>query len=245
MGKHSKIEWTDHTWNPWQGCKKVSAGCENCYMFREKKRYGQNPDIVIRSKPATFRKPLNWKDPAKIFVCSWSDFFIEEADDWRPEAWEIMGHAQEHTFLLLTKRPENIASRLPVGWIEGMHKYFPNVWIGVTAENQKMADLRIPILLDIPAQVRFVSCEPLLGPIVFDSWTDGPCYSRTEKLDWVIVGGESGKNCREMRPEWARSIRDQCAFAEVPFFMKQMTGNTKKTREMIPSDLMIREFPDG
>ena len=263
MGKNSNISWTDHTWNPWQGCKKVSAGCKNCYMFRDKARYGQDPEIVIRSKPATFNKPMTWKDPAMVFVCSWSDFFIEEADAWRDDAWEIIRNSPQLIFQILTKRPERIIEHLPFGWGDG----YPNVWMGVTAENQEMADLRIPILLNLPAAVHFVSCEPLLGKIIFprivgrtatwdslSGWgviTRGICGQmipnmRGPRLDWVIVGGESGPGCRDMNPEWAELIRYQCDYEfddGTPFFMKQMSGNTKAEREAIPEDLIIREFP--
>ena len=233
MGKNSNISWTDHTWNPWQGCKKVSAGCKNCYMFRDKARYGQDPEIVIRSKPATFNKPMTWKDPAMVFVCSWSDFFIEEADAWRDDAWEIIRNSPQLIFQILTKRPERIIEHLPFGWGDG----YPNVWMGVTAENQEMADLRIPILLGVPAVKRFLSCEPMLGPIHLAQhfWTSG--------IHWVIVGGESGPECREMNKHWAGVTRIQCEEAGVPFFMKQMSGNTKAEREAIPEDLMIRRFP--
>ena len=113
MAENSKIQWTDHTWNPWQGCRKVSPGCLNCYMYRDKKRYGQDPATVVRSKPPTFNKPLKWHDPAKVFVCSWSDFFIEDADEWRDDAWEIMRRTPHLTYQILTKRPRNIKDRLP------------------------------------------------------------------------------------------------------------------------------------
>ena len=243
MGKNSKIDWTDHTWNCWQGCKKVSAGCQNCYMFRDKKRYGQDPDKVIRSKPATFNKPMTWKDPAMVFVCSWSDFFIEEADAWRYMAWDIIRNSPQLIFQILTKRPERIMDHLPSDWGEG----YPNVWLGVTAENQEMADLRIPPLLFIPAAKRFVSCEPLLGPVNLDqlnTFTNIPEFVNSLlSLDWVIAGGESGPSCRHMDPAWALDIKDDCFFWDVPFFMKQMSGNTKALREAIPEDLLIREFP--
>lgn len=116
MGKNSGIEWTDHTWNPWQGCLKVSPGCKQCYMYRDKKRYGQDPMVVVRSKPGTFRKPLQWKQPAKVFTCSWSDFFIEQADNWIDDAWNIIRQTPHLTYQILTKRPENIKDRLPEDW---------------------------------------------------------------------------------------------------------------------------------
>ena len=159
MGKNSSIEWTDHTWNPWQGCHPISAGCANCYMFRDKRRYGQDPSVVVRSKRATFCKPAHWNEPAKVFTCSWSDFFIEEADPWRDEAWDIIQTTPWLTYLILTKRIERAAQNLPTAWP------FPNVWLGVSVENQQTADERIPILLQASAAVRFVSVEPMLGPV--------------------------------------------------------------------------------
>lgn len=270
MAENSNIAWTDHTWNPWQGCRKVSLGCLNCYMFRDKKRYGQNPSKVVRSKPPTFNKPLRWKEPAKVFVCSWSDFFIEDADPWRDEAWSIIRNSRHLTFLLLTKRPENIKARLPEDWP------LPNVWLGVTAENQEQADKRISLLLSVEASVRFLSIEPMLGPIDLrrikpwhlkhgpdgadclsgGSWghehvrhmagQDSPGYcnhSDGPRVDWVICGGESGPNAREMKEEWAKDVMAQCLDCHVPFFMKQMSGSTKEKREEIPEYLNVREFP--
>lgn len=257
MGKNSNIDWTDHTWNPWQGCRKVSPGCANCYMFRDKKRYGQDPATVIRSKPATFNKPLSWQDPAKVFVCSWSDFFIEDADQWRDDAWEIMRSTPHLTYQLLTKRPENIKDRLPDDWLE-----FKNIQLGVTVENQEQADRRIPLLFSIPSDCRFLSCEPLIEPIELKEylsaqrlWRDDQVlyaelahnYANCDlpKLHWVICGGESGANAREMHPYWAEDIALECLCVGVPFFMKQMSGNTKTKREAIPEYLQVREFPRG
>lgn len=234
MGENTAISWTDHTWNPWQGCHKVSPACDNCYMYRDKKRYGQDPCIVKKSAKDTFYLPYKSKliKPGdKIFVCSWSDFFIEEADEWRSEAWDIILQTPEFKYLILTKRPENIKDRLPLKWGNG----WPNVWLGVTAENQEMADLRIPILLQIQAAVRFVSIEPMLsgirlnrldkGDYIIDS-LEGMVYylgggRAIKKLDWIICGGESGPNARPMHPDWARGLRDQCQAAGVPFFLKQ------------------------
>jgi protein gp37 len=240
MGASTAIAWTDATWNCWQGCHKVSAGCKNCYMFTDKKRYGQTPDVVIRSAAATFNAPLKWaKNREKyghinrVFVDSWSDFFIEEADAWRAEAWAIIRQTPNLTYQLCTKRPERIAACLPADWGTG----YPNVWLMVTAENQPMADLRIPILLRIPAVVHGVSVEPMVGPVRLDRIGEEPegylnalaavvhCDGRGTKsitgLDWVICGGESGPNARPMLPEWAESLRDQCAVTGTPFFFKQ------------------------
>lgn len=252
MGKNSKIDWTDHTWNPWHGCRKVSAGCMNCYMYRDKKRFGSDPEKVVRATFPTFTLPCRIKEPSRIFVCSWSDFFIEDADPWRDGAWDIMRVTPHLTYLILTKRPENIIDRLPSGWP------WPNVWLGVTAENQEMADKRIPILLQIPAAVRFVSIEPMLGPVDLDDLTlrfadrsehhfnalscdvdvddDGDFHGKC--LDWVICGGESGPNPRPMEEEWAYDLLNQCRYAGVKFFMKQMSG-----RQPIPDYLNVREFP--
>lgn len=260
MGKDSLIEWTDHTWNPWQGCLQVSPGCDNCYMFREKRRFGQEPRHVIRSSPATFDKPLSWKEDAKVFTCSWSDFFIEYADQWRDGAWEIIRSCPHLTFQILTKRPKNIVDRLPADWP------LPNVWLGVTAETQHEANLRISLLLRIPAAVRFVSVEPMLGAVDISQFLgkvsgcnlccrtskdscraqSGDCCHANETapgLDWVICGGESGPQARAMQVEWAESLREQCAAAGVPFFMKQMSGKAKVEREKIPQHLVMKQFP--
>ena len=212
MGENTAIAWTDNTWNPWQGCHKVSAACDNCYMYRDKKWHGQDPTVVKRSANATFRLPRNWIKPEdegkKVFVCSWSDFFIEEADKWRDEAWDIMRNTRWLTYQLLTKRPERIANCLPSDWGKG----WPNVWLGVTAENREMWDERVSVLKPILAAVHFVSYEPALGPLG-DIDLSG--------IEWMICGGESGPNARPMHPDWARSLRDQCVAASVPFFFKQ------------------------
>jgi protein gp37 len=207
-------------------------------MFREEKFRGRDPDVVVRSK-TTFKDPLKWKLPRKVFTCSLSDFFIEEADAWRGEAWAII-KATPHTYQILTKRPENIAARLPKDWGEG----YPNVWLVVSTENQDAADLRIPILLEIPAAVRGLSCEPLLEELKVKAWLYGKGYPWMEqpqpmgtrekfdkehpfwdaKIDWVICGGESGAGYREMNLDWARSLRDQCKAAGVAFWYKQSSG---------------------
>jgi protein gp37 len=215
MAKNSNIEWTDATWNPWMGCTKVSPGCRNCYMFRDQKRFGHDPTVIRRSK-TTFRNPLRWKEPRMIFVCSWSDFFHEDVPlTWLDEAWDIMRRTPHHTYLLLTKRASVIRHSLPEDWENG----YPNVWIGVSVESNEQ-DWRLVALEEISATVKFVSAEPLLGP--FET-----LYSFTPSIDWVIVGGESGPDYRQMNLDWARSIRDQCQKAEVPFFFKQIGGSKK------------------
>jgi protein gp37 len=206
-------------------------------MYRDKTRYGQDPATVVRSKPGTFNAPLHWKDPARVFVCSWSDFFIEDADDWRDEAWEIMRRTPHLTYMLLTKRAENIKDRLPPDWP------LKNVWLGVTAENQETANQRLAVLLfDVPAVKRFVSVEPMVGPVdlghaLCKAWSDGG-LTMGNYLDWVICGGESGPEAREMLPKWALLLKRQCADTNTPFFMKQMSRKAP-----IPAFLQGREFP--
>lgn len=247
MAENSKIQWTGNTWNPWHGCKKVSDGCKFCYMYRDKERYGQDPTTVIRSAPATFNKPLTWKDPALVFTCSWSDWFIDEADEWRADAWEIVKKTPHLTYQILTKRPERISQCLPSDWGEG----YENVWVGVSVENQKSADIRIPILSNIPAQIRFLSCEPLLSPIELN-------YPALNWIHWVIVGGESGNEngkyrYRPCEIDWMKSIVDKCQIAGVSVFVKQLGTHLAKEMGLKdhhggnidewPNHLQIREFP--
>lgn len=245
MGKSSNIQWTDATYNPWHGCRKVSAGCKFCYMFRDKERYKQDPTVVLRSK-SNFTAPLFWDKPKLIFTCSWSDWFIEEADEWRKEAWKIIKATPWHTYQILTKRPERILQHLPPDWGDG----YPNVWLGVSVENQEYAELRIPILSQIPARVRFLSCEPLLGPLNLGEFLPG--------IQWVILGGESGNDTgkyryRQAKLSWFGDIMADCDEHSVPVFMKQ-TG-TYLAKEMGLKDrhggdwdeweywMTVREFP--
>jgi protein gp37 len=195
-------------------------------MFRDKKRYGQEASIVIKSKPPTFNKPLHWKGPAKVFVCSWSDFFIEEADKWRKDAYDIMFKTPHLTYLLLTKRPENIDTR----WI-----YLDNMWMGVTVESDHYK-WRVISLRETKAKIKFISMEPLIGPVY-----DLPLIS----IDWVIVGAESGPDRRPCKIEWARAIVQQCKEAGVPVFVKQLHINGKVSSDINewPKDLRVQDFP--
>lgn len=252
MAETSKIEWTDATWNPWYGCHKVSQGCKHCYMFREQKRYGRDPNTVQRSK-TRFNDPLTWTEPRRVFTCSWSDWFIEEADAWRDEAWDIIRRTPHLTYQILTKRPENIAGRMPPYDL-------PNVWLGVSVENQQAANERIDYLLRASAAVRFLSCEPLLGPLDLEyalyqrygcngSAPDPECVEcgwQANTVDWVIVGGESGPDCRPMDIAWAQNLRRQCEASGVAFFMKQLGGHPNKRHELddLPEDLRVREYPE-
>jgi protein gp37 len=232
MGEETGISWTNATWNPWHGCAKVSPGCKNCYMFREKKYYGQDPTKVVRSK-TKFKDPLKWvatgKAPKYCFTCSWSDFFIEQADPWRADAWEIIRKTPEITYQILTKRPERIFDCLPKDW----HLGYSNVWLGVSCENRE-AKRRLDALRDIPAALRFVSLEPLLEDLGLIDLSF---------IDWVIVGGESGPGARPMHPGWARSLRDQCQAANVPFFFKQ-NGEYVSVSEVEGAG-PHHHFPDG
>lgn len=202
MGETTEISWTDATWNPWHGCHKISPGCKFCYMFREKKRYGQDPNVVVRSK-TKFTEPKKWKDSRLIFTCSWSDWFIEEADAWREEAYAVIEATPQHTYQILTKRID----RAPGRWAQ-----LPNAWLGVSVEDVERK-WRIDALREIPAALRFLSLEPLLEDL-------GELDLRG--IGWVIAGGESGgMGVRPISPEWVRSIRDQCIAAGVPFHFKQ------------------------
>jgi len=239
MGNQTGIGWTDKTWNPWYHCRKVSPGCANCYMFTKREALGYDPNVVTRSK-TTFRDPLKWKDPAAIFTCSWSDFFIEEADAWRPEAWEIIRQTPRHVYQILTKRIERVLEHLP--WVAEGTPPWPHVWLGVSVENQRYADERIPLLLQAPAALRFLSCEPLLGPIdLRDVLSSEPV-----PIDWVIVGGQSGENYRHhvMDLAWLDQIVADCQDALVPVFVKQDSHARSSQQGRIPDDLWkIKQTP--
>ncbi|MCU1617603.1 MAG: hypothetical protein JWO98_5143 [Frankiales bacterium] len=218
MAESSIIEWTDATWNPWRGCDRVSPGCAHCYMFRDQRRYGKDPSVVVRASDATFYAPVRsarWQEPRKVFTCSWSDWFHEDADEWRDDAWDVIRQTPQHTYQVLTKRPERMLDHLPADWGDG----YPNVWLGVTIENRRFVG-RADVLRAVPAAVRFISAEPLLGPLVYDDgwfdeggvetrrWADD--YAGPEldlrQIDWLIVGGESGPRHRPIDPEWARDL---------------------------------------
>ncbi len=216
MGKTTGISWTDATYNPWYGCLKVSPGCKQCYMYRDMERYGRNPMVVTKAKPFTFNAPLKWTEPQRVFTCSWSDFFIEQADGWRDEAWDIIRRTPHLTFQILTKRPENIAYRLPKDWGEG----WPNVWIGVSIESPKYL-WRTRQLAEIPAIIRFISYEPALEEVDF-----APVFI-TGKYQWLISGGESGYNPRPANIDWFRAARRDCQDYRVAYFLKQLGGSRK------------------
>ena len=233
MTTQTAISWADHTWNPWVGCSRVSPGCANCYMFAERQgRWGIPSDIVTRTAPSTFNKPLSraWRDPAKIFTCSWSDWFHPGADEWRPEAWEIIRRTRL-TYQILTKRPERIIKHLPSDWGDG----WPNVWLGVSVESQPFMH-RAALLAEIPAAVRFVSAEPLLGPLEFDP-------AVIERLHWIIGGGESGPNARPADPEWFNSLAAVCQNNGIAYWHKQNGGKGANKGGSLLNGQLIQEFP--
>ena len=270
MGENSKIEWTDHTFNPWTGCAKVSEACRGCYAEAWAKRTGR-PELWRgdrrRTSAANWRKPRKWNQDAerdgvrrRVFCASLADVFEEHSaaplDKWRGELFELIRDTPALDWLLLTKRPENIARMLPGEWGDG----YPNVWLGTTVENQARADERIPHLLRVPAAVHFLSAEPLLAPVVvadyLRSWCPecgrpliggthfcgracGTCHATTRRVGWVIAGGESGPGARIMRREWARSLRAQCVSAGVPFFFKQWGEFVPADHPNAPGDVRI------
>lgn len=327
MAENSKIEWCDHTWNPWIGCTRVSAGCTNCYaMLLAGTRMKNHPSRAgltresggrpvwtgdVRFNEQWLDQPLRWRRPRRIFVCAHGDLFHERVpDEWIDRVFAVMALCPQHTFQVLTKRPERMreyfghpAHRVRICCQAELVRHpawhpepspasddwpLPNVWLGVSVEDQAAADARVPILLDTPAAKRFVSAEPLLGPVDLTPWLalchaardgecnwsgcpqardgephrsgrhcpmdrhpDDPC-DEVWSLDWVIVGGESGPGARPMHPDWARSLRDQCAAAGVPFFFKQwgewrpfsFDGPERRTDWMILSTDGLIDLPD-
>lgn len=208
----TNIPFVDETWNPWQGCHKISAGCENCYMYREKKRYGQQADIVIRSSDVTFNKPLVYKPNTSVFSCSWSDFFIKEADTWRPDAWQIIRSRPDVMFVVITKRVDRIKECLPKNWGIGYH----NVVIGFTAEDQGYFDQRWSIVREIPAARYLCMHEPALGNIKY-----ALDFLDLSERAWIISGGETGPDARPAHGMCFEHDRNQAATHNVPFFFKQ------------------------
>lgn len=213
MTQNSEIGWTNDTWNPWQGCIKISSGCKFCYMYRDKRRYGKNPAKVVKSAKPTFEAPLRKFQGPLVFTCSWSDFFIQQADEWRPEAWDIIRQTPHLIYQILTKRPHLIKDRLPEDWGDG----WDNVWLGVTIEDRD-AVWRANELLNIPASLRFISHGPMLERIDM-KYRPG--------FGWVITEGESGVKdlWRPAQTEWFRRVRDNCLLQGIPYFHKQNGGN--------------------
>lgn len=267
----SAIEWTETTWSPVIGCTKVSQGCKHCYAEREvDTRWSKNPKSVwfgrsftdVLCRPDQLDVPLHWKKPRRIFVCPRADLFHEDVPfDFIDDVFAVMAMAQQHTFQVLTKRPDRMLAYLSQAekYVRVEIRYHPqaetmqwplkNVHIGTSIEDQPTADERIPLLLQTPAAVRWISAEPLLGPISLrwlDAFPENAPASATHpsgqtnhldglrRLDWLVAGGESGPDARPMHPQWVRTLRDQCATAGVPFLFKQWG-------EWLPA----RELPDN
>lgn len=212
MASSSSIEWTEATWNPVTGCSKVSPGCKYCYAERFAKRLQSmgNPryhnGFKLTLHHDLLESPLSWKSPKLIFVNSMSDLFHEEVPvSFIKDVFRTMEQASQHTFQILTKRSQRLLQ------ISSVLTWPSNVWVGVSVESKDYL-WRAKLLSEVPASVRFVSCEPLLGPI---------SGQFLENINWVIVGGESGPGARPMNPQWAREIRAHCLEASVPFFFKQ------------------------
>ncbi len=226
MADNTKIEWTDATWNPLRGCSRVSEGCRHCYAEGVAARFSgpglkfegiahrvggearwTGKVILVEEK---LGEPLRWRRPRRIFVNSMSDLFHEELPDMAiDQVFAVMGKASWHTFQVLTKRAARLRAYM------SQRRPLPNVWLGVSVEDQAAAEERVPALLAAPAALRFLSCEPLLGPLSLQK------YLGEGGIDWVISGGESGPRARPPEPCWFRSLRDQCRAAGVPFFFKQ------------------------
>lgn len=238
MGETTAISWCDHTFNAWIGCTKVSPGCEHCYAERQNRFYhwtDQWGPAGTRkfTSDENWHKPLAWNKAAakagvrpRVFCGSLMDVFEDRPELVVPRyrLFDLIEDTPHLDWLLLTKRPENILKL--TGWWDVIRPH--NIWIGTTTENQEQADKRIPLLLQVPAVVRFVSCEPLLGPVdltagIHSFPADAIKHEDWRKVwpDWVIAGGESGPNARPMHPDWARSLRDQCQGAGARFFFKQ------------------------
>lgn len=268
MGQQSNIEWCDATWSPVTGCTPISPGCANCYAktlagrfpkvhCRCNELYGghklsrEHPFGAVHIHPERLEIPLHWKKFRKIFVCSMGDLFHDDVpDEFIGEVSRVTVACYRHTFMILTKRPERMRKWVNKWKPSGVYGFLDNVWLGVTAENQEQADKRIPILLQIPAAVKFVSVEPMLEDVFIEPYLlssyekashDPQMFGdecRTNKLDWVICGAETGSKARPMQLSWALNLKTQCRAWNTPFFFKK-AGNKIET----PNNLNIKEFP--
>lgn len=259
----SGIEWTDSTWNPTTGCTEVSAGCDHCYaatMARTKLRdaYSKRLPVLdtdearadpfaVRLWPERLVQPSRWRDPRMIFVNSMSDLWhVDVPGEYVREIFEVMLKESHHTYQVLTKRPARAAK-----WVRENMDLFqgaavpPHIWIGTSVEDQE-AMFRIRHLLNVPAVIRFLSCEPLIGPL--DSreldWLLNGHHERAGGVKWVITGGESGLGARPCDPEWVRSIRDICVRGGVAFFHKQWGGRTPKAKGRDLDGRTWDEYPE-
>lgn len=242
MGKQTGIEWCDHTFNPWWGCAKVSPACQHCYAETFSKRVGER--VWGMDAPRRFFGPKHWQEPRRwhtaavkagvrrrVFCASMADVFEDRQDvaEARGALWALILDTPMLDWLLLTKRPSNVLRLIPLLW---RVQFPPNVWIGTTAENQEWLDVRARSMILLHPRVLFISYEPGLGPIRVPSWAQ-----------WVIAGGESGSGHRPINDEWVRSVRDQCAAANVPFFFKQWGGLHPKANGAELDGREWKEFP--
>jgi protein gp37 len=252
MSENTAIEWADHTFNPWIGCTKVGPGCDHCYAEAWQARFAGAQGVTRwgpgaqrgRTTPANWRKPLAWNAHSgrflaehgrrqRVFCSSLADVFDNEVDPaWRADLFRLIEDTPQLDWLLLTKRIGNVGRMMvdvaaSLFWMDHLGECYlpPNVWLGATVVNQAEVDRDVPKLLKVPARVRFLSVEPMLGPISFEglfaSQNPNDGTNALEDLSWVICGGESGPHARPMSPDWARSLRDQCQAVGVPFLFKQ------------------------
>ena len=256
MGQRTAIKWTDVTWNPTTGCTKVSAGCDNCYAellsrrllsdayrrrlpVRDTEAKRRDP-FAVRVWPERLAEPARWRAPRRVFVNSMSDLFhVDVPPDFLRDVFRVMLDVPRHTYQVLTKRPARAAEFVRRSAdLFGTAGLPAHIWIGTSTENQDTA-YRIRHLQQVPASVRFLSCEPLLGPLrLGPEWTRGAIH-------WVIVGGESGIGHRPVASEWVEAIRDECLAARVPFFFKQWGGRTPKAGGRTLDGRQWDEFPRG
>lgn len=253
------IRWLPgYSFNPWIGCVRKSTGCIHCYAEGQTKRFTQKDEIVPWGPLAPRRQtsegywlaPHRWNRDAtqkgvfyKVFCASMADVFEKhqdasvntQLDEDRFRLWNLIDETPHLIWLLLTKRPENILHMLPLSWITHVGSFPQNVWVGTSVENQRYAEERIPFLLQVPASVHFLSCEPLLGEEDLTEWLPS--------LQWVITGAESGPNARPMHIEWVRSLRDQCVAYHVPFYFKQAIIEGKKVEHPSLDGEIWRQFP--
>lgn len=247
----TNINWTDKVWNPVTGCTKVSAGCKNCYAETITNRFWKDRKFTdVRVHPERLNQPLKIKKPAKIFVNSMSDLFhLKVPFEFIDSVFEVMAYCKQHTFQVLTKRPE-IMNQYITAWAPNIYHHtleqLPNLWLGVSIEDQKTADERIPLLLQTPAEVHWLSIEPLLEDINLDTTQlfDNKMRGR-HTIDWVVIGCESGPKKRECKTEWINKIVWQCQQAKIKVWVKQININGKVVEDVnqFPKHLQVRELP--